>query len=66
MAIFVLALGLLYLAREPLLIAAARALTLDDAEAPADYLAVLGGGPETRASSRERPFAINENNDRQS
>lgn len=42
---------LLYLAREPLLIAAGRALTIDDAEAPADYLVVLGGDAETR------PFA---------
>lgn len=40
--------ALLYLAREPLLVAAARALTIDDAEAPADYLVVLGGGAETR------------------
>lgn len=41
----------LYLARQPLLTAAARALTIDDAEAPADYLVVLGGNAETR------PFA---------
>lgn len=39
---------LLYLAREPLLTAAARALTIDDAEPPADYLVVLGGDAETR------------------
>lgn len=42
------ALALGYAAREPLLVGAARILTVDDAEAPADYLVVLGGGAETR------------------
>ena len=41
LAVLLLGLAFLYLAREPLLIAAARALTLDAAEAPADYLVVL-------------------------
>lgn len=41
----------LYFSSEPLLIVYARALQVDDAEPPADYLVVLGGGPETR------PFA---------
>lgn len=50
-SLFVLGLALLYLTREPLLIAAARALTIDDAEPPADYLVVLGGGAETRPSA---------------
>jgi uncharacterized SAM-binding protein YcdF (DUF218 family) len=50
-AVLLLGPPLLYLAREPLLIAAARTLTIDDAEAPADYLVVLGGNAETR------PFA---------
>jgi uncharacterized SAM-binding protein YcdF (DUF218 family) len=50
-AVLVLGSSLAYLAREPLLTAAARALTIDDAEAPADYLVVLGGNAETR------PFA---------
>jgi len=45
------ALALGYIAREPLLIRLARILTVDDAEGPADYLVVLGGGAETR------PFA---------
>ncbi|MBI4484038.1 MAG: YdcF family protein [Acidobacteria bacterium] len=53
-AVLLLGPVLLYLAREPLLTAAARALTIDDAEAPADYLVVLGGGAETR------PFAAAE------
>jgi len=53
MLLAVLSLGLaaLYWAHEPLLIATARALTLDDAEAPADYIVVLGGGAETRPFS---------------
>jgi uncharacterized SAM-binding protein YcdF (DUF218 family) len=34
-----------------LLIAAARVLTVNDAEAPADYLVVLGGDAETRPSA---------------
>lgn len=38
----------LYVAREPILVATARALTVDDAVRPADYLVVLGGGAETR------------------
>lgn len=50
-ALFFLSLALLYLAREPLLILAGRALTVDDAKSPADYLVVLGGDAETR------PFA---------
>ncbi len=45
---------LLYMGREPLLITAARALTVDDAEPPAEYLVVLGGDAETR------PFAAAE------
>lgn len=48
MAALLLGPTLIYLAREPLLVAAARALTIDDAQAPADYLVVLGGGAETR------------------
>jgi uncharacterized SAM-binding protein YcdF (DUF218 family) len=48
MAALLLGPALLYLAREPLLVAAARALTIDDAQAPAGYLVVLGGGAETR------------------
>jgi uncharacterized SAM-binding protein YcdF (DUF218 family) len=43
-----LALVFLYLTREPLLIASARILTIDDARAPADYLVILGGDAETR------------------
>lgn len=46
-----LVLGFVWVAREPLLIAAAQVLVVDDAEAPADYLVVLGGNAETR------PFA---------
>ena len=43
-----------YIAREPLLAAAAWTLTVDDAVGPADYLVVLGGSPE------DRPFAAAE------
>lgn len=45
---------LLYAGREPLLVAGARALTVDDARGPADYIVVLSGGSETR------PFAAAE------
>lgn len=41
----------LYFAREPLLVAAAQFLTIDNAEKRADFLVVLGGNAETR------PFA---------
>jgi uncharacterized SAM-binding protein YcdF (DUF218 family) len=50
-ALSVLGAIFLFLLSEPLLIASARALRIDDAKPPADYLVVLGGGPETR------PFA---------
>jgi uncharacterized SAM-binding protein YcdF (DUF218 family) len=40
--------ALLFLCRLPILVGAARLLTLDDPEIPADYLVVLGGGLETR------------------
>lgn len=45
---------LAYMARQPLLIGAAHALTIDDAAAPADYLVVPGG------SAEDRPFAAAE------
>ena len=48
---FALALALAYVAREPLLVTAARLLTIDDSDGRAEYLVVLGGGTETR------PFA---------
>lgn len=52
--VFALTLIVGFLARERLLIGAARILTVDDAEGPADYLVVLGGSPDTR------PFAAAE------
>lgn len=55
LAVFVsILLASAYIARERLLAAAARALTVDDAVGPADYLVVLGGSPE------DRPFAAAE------
>lgn len=43
-----------YLARAPLLTAAANVLTVDNAIAPSDYLVVMGGSPD------DRPFAAAE------
>jgi uncharacterized SAM-binding protein YcdF (DUF218 family) len=48
LAALLLGLVLIYLTREPLLIAAAGILTIDDAKVPADYLVILGGDAETR------------------
>lgn len=43
--------ALIYVAREPLLIGAARLVTVDTVDGPADYLIVMGG------SVQDRPFA---------